>query len=109
MQKFILKNNKRFQILNVLTDLVDVFRPKIFEPVKLRVLTRKKNPVHPQKAIAKTTCTSRNTRICFAILVPSFFIHLLEIGSVKFVQKLTMYYGFIDFTTKSGFYKKIAK
>ena len=47
MQKFILKNNKRFQILNVLTDLVDVFRPKIFEPVKLRVLTRKKKPLLP--------------------------------------------------------------
>ena len=45
MQKFILKNNNRFQILNVLTDIVDVFRPKIFEPVKLRVLTRKKNHV----------------------------------------------------------------
>ena len=44
MQKCILKSNKRFQILNVLTDLVDVFRPKIFEPVKLRVLTRKKKP-----------------------------------------------------------------
>ena len=42
--------------------------------------------IHPQKAIAKTTCTSRNTRICFAILVPSFFIHLLEIGSVKHVS-----------------------
>ena len=39
MQKFILKNNKRFQILNVLTDLVDVFRPKIFQPEKSRVLT----------------------------------------------------------------------
>ena len=42
MQKFILKNNKRFQILNVLTDLVDVFRPKIFEPENVRVRTRKK-------------------------------------------------------------------
>ena len=39
MQKLILKNNKRFQILNVLTDLVDVFRPKIFQPEKSRVLT----------------------------------------------------------------------
>ena len=41
MKKFILKNNKRFQILNVLTDLVDVFRPKIFEPGNVRVRTRK--------------------------------------------------------------------
>ena len=45
MQKFILKNNKRFQILNVLTDLVEVFRPKIFEPGNVRVRTRKKKPV----------------------------------------------------------------
>ena len=42
MQKLILKNNKRFQILNVLTDLVDVFSPKLFEPGKVRVRTRKK-------------------------------------------------------------------
>ena len=46
MQKFILKSNNRFQILNILTDLVDVFRPKILEPVKLRVLTRKKKPCY---------------------------------------------------------------
>ena len=47
MQKFILKNNKRFQILNVLTDLVDVFRPKIFEPGNVRVRTRKKKSLTP--------------------------------------------------------------
>ena len=49
MQKFILKNNNRFQILNVLTDIVDVFRPKLFEPVKLRVLTRKKKNPDPRQ------------------------------------------------------------
>ena len=50
MQKFILKNNKRFQILNVLTDLVDVFRPKIFEPGNVRVRTRKKKPCSTVKS-----------------------------------------------------------
>ena len=46
MQKLIFKNNNRFQILNILTVLVDVFSPKIFELVKLRVPPEKKKPCY---------------------------------------------------------------